>query len=136
MLVWCCACCKYVFSIVLFFPLFWGGGGGIEARAWVHLQKRSEKHTEYFVIVQSKGDTICIYLYCIYVHWLFVWHYLLPVLWLNIVLMFMYFNLCFLFALSVIPCIFLFFLCYCTVYYFCCPTKWHSYSLYQFSAVT
>lgn len=30
--------------------------GGVEARAWVHLQKNSEKHTEYFVIVQSEGD--------------------------------------------------------------------------------
>jgi hypothetical protein len=45
------------------------------------------KRIEYFVIVQSEGDTVCIYLYCIYVmkmRWLFVWHYLLPVLWFYI----------------------------------------------------
>lgn len=47
-----------------------GGAGNVKAKAWVNLRKKSVKHTEYFVIVQSKGNTVCIYLYCIYVRWL------------------------------------------------------------------
>lgn len=86
----------FVFSNVSFFL----GGGGVQGKGLGSPAKEKwEAYTEYFVIVQSKGDTICIYLYCIYVHWLFVWHYLLPVLWLNIVLMFMYFTLLFVFCL-------------------------------------
>lgn len=46
-----------------------GKGSGSPAK------EKREMNTEYFVIVQSKGDTVCIYLYCIYVmkmRWLFV----------------------------------------------------------------
>lgn len=46
-----------------------GKGSGSPAK------EKREMNTEYFVIVQSKGGTVCIYLYCIYVmkmRWLFV----------------------------------------------------------------
>lgn len=126
-----------------------------EGRGLFEKEKRGlkKKRVEYFVIVQTEGDTVCIYLYCIYVmkmRWLFVWHYLLPVLWFYIQC-FNVDNIYFCFGFSVFdfvchfsyllffvffPLVFLFVLFgYCTVYYFCCPLRWHSYSLYWFSAI-
>lgn len=41
--------------------------GGWDWDCWLHLQKKREKHTEYFVIVQSEGDTICVYISILYI---------------------------------------------------------------------
>lgn len=73
----------YVFSII---PFFSSWGWGIKAGGGTYSQKTGGKRTEYFVIVRSEGDSmyISIVYICDEMRWLFVWHYLLPVLWFYI----------------------------------------------------
>ena len=54
------------------FPL---GVGTLRQGVGLTGEREEGKRIEYFVIIQSEGDTVCIYLYCIYVmkmHLLFV----------------------------------------------------------------
>ena len=142
-----------------FFPAL---GWGIKVRDGTSrwgvglIQEREEgikKRIEYFVIVQTEGDTVCIYLYCIYVikcvgFLCDTTFYLYYGSTFSVSMLIIYIFVLFFLILSLSFLVFVIFLfrffprlscfCpfgYCTVYYFCCPLRWHSYSLYWFSAI-
>lgn len=135
-------------SLFFFFPLL---GVGYQGRGWVLSMNEEGRRIEYFVIVQSEGDSMyisilyicdkkkCVGFLCdttfyLYYGSTFSVSVLIIYIWF-VFLFFRFFDFVSVISCNFFPPIFVFVFVYCTVYYFCCPMRWHSYSLYSFSAV-
>ena len=152
-----CWCVVVLVHICLFnHPFLSAGGWGIQAEGWSYSWERRGEKNRVFCYCPIRGWQY-VYIYIVYMWWkcvgflcdtTFYLYYgstfSVSVLIIYIWFMFYFFS----FSLILLSLSFLvlfyffppfFFLSllfvYCTVYYFCCPMRWHSYSLYSFSAV-
>lgn len=136
---WCCCACTYMSSIIppipFFFPLL---GVGYQGRGWVLSMNEEGRRIEYFVIVQSEGDSMyisilyicdkkCVGFLCdttfyLYYGSTFSVSVLIIYIWF-VFLFFRFFDFVSVISCNFFPPIFVFVFVYCTVYYFCCPMR-------------